>query len=528
MRSEDEAPKPAATVADALGASVASGLEGRSEAELTRLVAEVERALGVEVDALAHDRRGLLPRRLLDSVRQLGLFGASIPAEHGGLGLELVETCRVIATVARHDRSLATCVGLHNGLGATPLVSLGDDAQKRAWLPRLASGEVLASFAATEVGAGSDLSSVATTYDGALRVRGEKQYVTNGALAGLVTVLARARDERGGYALLTVPLPQDEVSIGAEERKLGLRASSTTSLAFEDARADALLGERGGGLHHAYTALAVGRTVLSAGCVGTAERALDATLEHVTRRRQFRRAIGEFGASRTHVSAMAARLYAMEAVVDEVARHPAHGALGAASVVAKVFCSEGAYEITDRALQLHGAMGVLEDVGISLLARDCRVTRIFEGANDVLLVHLGSEVLARGPSPRCHTQRRGPHAERWETAAGVLEATRERVKASLGVRAVERQDCLQALARAYIGLVASSCVLARADAEPELAELACSIGVDESLTQLASLHRAGSRVELERALTDELYACGRRWRWPASPAPRAPRKHIAA
>jgi len=489
--------------------------------EIERLVAEVDRVLSVEVDAIENDRRGTLPRRLLDATRALGLFGISIPSEHGGLGLDLVQTCRLVAAIARHDRSLATCVGLHAGLGATPLVSLGTEAQRATWLPKLASGETIASFAATEVGAGSDLSSIATSFeahDDRFLVRGEKQYVTNGGLAGLVTVLARERGSRGGYALLAVPLPQAEVQIGAEEKKLGLRASSTTSLGFEGARGERL-GAPGGGLHHAYEALAVGRTVLSAGCVGTARRALDATLAHVTHRRQFRRAIGEFGASRAHVSAMAARLFAMEALVDHVAGRD-HGALGSPSVVAKVFCSEGANEITDRALQLHGAMGVLEDVGIALLARDCRVTRIFEGANDVLLVHLGSEVLARGEAPRWHTTGHRSDdalAERWEVAAGVLVTVRQRVKESLGVRAVERQDCLQALARAYVGLAAASCAIARAHVDADLAEHAAKTAIDEALTQLAKLQRGDAHVELERAITDDLYARGRHWVWPSTP-----------
>jgi alkylation response protein AidB-like acyl-CoA dehydrogenase len=490
--------------------------------EIERLVAEVDRVLGVEVDALENDRRGALPRRLLDATRALGLFGISIPSEHGGLGLDLVQTCRLVAAIARHDRSLATCVGLHAGLGATPLVSLGTEAQRASWLPKLASGETIASFAATEVGAGSDLSSIATSFeaheDGVV-VRGEKQYVTNGGHAGLVTVLARERGSRGGYALLAVPLPQADVQIGAEEKKLGLRASSTTSLGFEGARGERL-GAPGGGLHHAYEALAVGRTVLSAGCVGTARRALDATLAHVTHRRQFRRAIGEFGASRAHVSAMAARLFAMEALVDHVAGRD-RGALGSPSVVAKVFCSEGANEITDRALQLHGAMGVLEDVGVALLARDCRVTRIFEGANDVLLVHLGSEVLARGEAPRWHTTGHRSDdalAERWEVAAGVLVTVRQRVKESLGVRAVERQDCLQALARAYVGLAAASCAVARAHVDADLAEHAAKTAIDEALTQLAKLQRGDAHVELERAITDDLYARGRHWVWPSAAA----------
>jgi hypothetical protein len=306
-----------------------------------------------------------------------------------------------------------------------------------------------------------------------------------------------------------------------------LRASSTTSVSFDDAPVAERLGSPGGGLHHAYEALAIGRTVLSAGCIGTAQRALDATLSHVTHRRQFRRTIGEFGASRAHVSAMAARLFAMEALVDHVGSAHERGVhVASPSIAAKVFCSEGAFEITDRALQLHGAMGVLEDTGISLLVRDCRVTRIFEGANDVLLVHLGSELLARGPLEPMHAPRGSDLVERWETARGVYETLRARVRVALGVRAVDRQDCLQALARAHIGLLAASCVIARAHVEPDLADLSARLCLDESLAQLASLHRGEARVELERALTDDLYGRGRHWSWPTSDP--SPPEHRAA
>ncbi|MBX3248677.1 MAG: acyl-CoA dehydrogenase family protein [Myxococcales bacterium] len=500
------------------------------------VLAAIDHALAHEADALENDRRGALPAALLERARELGLFGATIGDEHGGLGLGLGATCRVIAQVARHDRALATCVGLHNGLGVAPLRALGTEEQKARWLPLLASGEVIAAFAATEAGAGSDLSAIATHYHrarGGVCVNGEKQYVTNGRLAGLFTVLARAKETRGQHALICIPASAPGLEVGPEEHKLGIRASSTTSLHLDEVpvSGDALLGEGGRGLKDAYDALAIGRTVMSAGCVGTAQAAFDATLAHVQRRRQFRRPIGAFGASRAHVAAMAARVFAMESIVAAVGALDATiESIASLSTVAKVFCSEGAFEVTDRALQLHGAMGFLEDTGVALLARDCRVTRIFEGANDVLLTLLGSELLARSGDAEDEDVERANAAlaalrragagsagaalvERWLGLSRSLRAARADLRATLGVRAVERQDCLHAIARAHVALEVASCALARSGDAPDVATHAGHLLMDEARRALAALDAADARFERARAVSEDLYERGTRWAW---------------
>ena len=508
-----------------------------AKSEVDPLLPAISEALTEHVNALDNDRHGRLSPALLQTAGQIGLFGLSIANQYGGLGLSLRNTARVIAQIARHDRSLATCVGLHCGLGTWPLAHLGSTNLKERWLPPMARGETIAAFGATESGAGSDLAAVAThfwTENGTVRLAGEKQFVTNGRMAGIFTVLARTKAPKREYALVCVPGNAHGVEPGEEELKLGIRASSTTPVVFDDVALDrsSVLGEPGMGLRDAYDALAVGRTVLSAGCVGTARAALESTLEYVTTRRQFRRPIGEFGATRFHVSSMAARLFAMEALVDYVGAQEGHAeALATTSLAAKVFCSEGAFDVTDRAIQLHGAMGVLEETGIAILARDCRVTRIFEGANDVLLALCGTELLSQptvAARRRVHRRRRSQselgEADEdnlsktgrniaWEDADEELRVQCAALRSRLGVRLVERQDLLQCVARAHIYLMAASACLARADDAPSLAGYAASQWTDracDELFQLGDLDRHQDHVD---QLTEQLYASGGSWKW---------------
>lgn len=501
--------------------SMPSSMQALEPSAMEAMVGQTRRFLRRRVDAIRNDREGVLPRDLLDEAAELGLYGLGIPAEYGGLDLTLGEISRLVAEVAYFDRALATSIGLHNGLGVWALVHRGSATQRSRWLPKLATGRSIAAFAATEAGAGSDLNAVATRVEASgdeLRLNGEKQYVTNGALADVFTVLARVPGKGRRYQLLCVPSDSSGVSIGREERKLGIRASSTTPVRFEDVRLDtsAILGDPHAGLRDAYGALAIGRVVMSAGCIGTAKRAVDATLGHVTTRRQFRRPIGTFGASRTHVAAMAARLFAMEALVDQVdLEHRCGREIDSLATVAKIFCSEGAFEITDRALQLHGAMGVLEDTGVALLARDCRVTRIFEGANDVLLVLLGSELLSRPGSTelrRMHSTH-VPRAETWEHVHDRWVEACDSIRRTIGVRVVERQDLLHAVARAHVALTAASVTMASRSSDPRLADFGASRWTAEASSQLDSCVDADMRLSETFALTDELYAATR-WRSP--------------
>ena len=460
-----------------------------------------------ELDAAATDRAGEIGDQVIARAAHLGLFGLTIPEEYGGIGLSLGDATRVVAEIARADRSVACMIGLHAGLGTRGIVELGTEQVRRTYLPALASGERIGAFCATEPEAGSDLSRVRTTatvVGDQIEVNGEKSYVTNGRHAGAFTVLARTPHFGGarGTALVCIPADTRGISIGKEENKLGLRGSSTVTVLFDGVRApvENVLGTPGRGTWHAGRVLEWGRVMMAAGCIGTARAALDYTLAHVTRRRQFGRPIGSFGATKAHVAWMATRLWAMEALLDWVCEQERELApIGLPSSIAKVFCSEGAFDACDRAVQLHGALGYLEDTGVAQLLRDCRVTRIFEGANDVLLVHAGAALV--GGSDAC---RRAHHsaarsllvpAAYWTTLDVRLTRATEIVRREHGVSAVNHQLVLTRLARAHAALTAASACLKRAGREPSddearLAEAALSRLHGEAEKELGALERA--------------------------------------
>lgn len=352
------------------------------------------------VDPLAIDRDHAIPRSVLDEVARLGTFGVTIPEAWGGSGLGLLGACAVVDTIARRDRSLATTVGLHLGLGTRGLVAFGTEAQKSRWLPELAAGTRIGAFSATEPGAGSDLSRLATRVapgaPGRLVVNGHKIYVTNGGLADVFTVAAASpglSDAAAGASLVVLERGDAGLSVGAEERKLGLRGSSTTPLWFEDLEvpADRLLGPPGDGQQLLSQILAWGRTAMAAGCAGTAHAALDLATRHVAQRRQFGRPLSNQPVVRRQLADMAADLYAIRALIARTVRDEDNPVeLERLSLAAKVYCSETDWNLCDRAIQLMGGSGYIEESGAPLLLRDARITRIFEGANDVLLTRLGS------------------------------------------------------------------------------------------------------------------------------------------
>ncbi|MFO0608972.1 MAG: acyl-CoA dehydrogenase family protein [Polyangiales bacterium] len=429
--------------------------------EALPLLLDTVRRFARRVDPAALEAAGRIPDALVAAAGEAGLFGLTIPAAYGGLGLPLRGACAVVRELARADRSVAIMVGLHAGLGAHALCRHGTPAQRARWLPAMAAGERVASFAATEPGAGSDLQSlraIAAPEGDVLRLCGEKAYVTNGGFAGIFTVLVRTPGLGGERAtsLVCVPRETPGLSVGPEEDKLGIRASSTVPLQLDDARVprDHLLGAPGAGLDLTHESLARGRVVMAAGCAGTARFALDAALAHVATRRQFRRALADFDAVRLQVATMDATLLAMEALVGAAAdaldgaRPDADAAL--LSVAAKVVASEGADAVCDASVQLHGAMGFLEPTGVARALRDARITRIFEGANDVLLVHLGASLLGRAPADP-----RGGALDPLDELARRLDATVTAHRKSHGVRATQRQLLALRVARAAVSLAAA-------------------------------------------------------------------------
>ncbi|MCK6504005.1 acyl-CoA dehydrogenase family protein [Myxococcota bacterium] len=362
--------------------------------------------LGHGLDARAIDREHRVPLATLGELAELGMMGLSLPVEHGGYGFGLWATGSAVARLARYDRSVATTVGLHLGLGSRGLVRFADPALQADTLPQMATGETLAAFAATEPDAGSDLGGIRTKAtlepDGKLRLDGSKVYVTNGGLADLFTIVASSPGlggARRGQTLFLLRKDDPGVQVGAEEEKLGLRGSSTTTVNLDEVRVgpERIIGQPGQGREHLAHILAWGRTAMAAGCCGTGHAAVDAALRHCAVRTQFGRPLQALPVVADQLEQAHALLFAMEALV----RHAGceEEALEARSLAAKIHASEGSWELADLAVQLHGGAGFVEETGVALLLRDARITRIFEGANDVLRIHLGL-LLAGGGAPR--------------------------------------------------------------------------------------------------------------------------------
>jgi alkylation response protein AidB-like acyl-CoA dehydrogenase len=391
---------------------VVSGLEmastqitsrGRDQEEcetLDLLVDAIARFGERHIDEARIDAEAKIPGKVIQAAAEMGLFGLTIERQYGGSGLSMKAACCGIETLARLDRSLGVSIGLHAGLGLRGLNYFGSPELKQRYLPSLATGERIACFPVTESEAGSDIASVRTTAreDGKdLIVNGSKIYATNGGIASVATIVARTPGLGGsarGHSMILVPLDLPGVSRDAEEHKLGIKGSSTRSIHFEDVRvpSDHVIGTPSKGLDHLNHVLSWGRTLMAAGCIGLARTALERTLTQVTSRRQFNRMIGEFGMVREMVAGMRAGIHAMESVIRLCTglEDGQPDSIGWESSVAKVYCSETAWRAADETVQLHGGSGFIEETGVARLLRDCRITRIFEGANELLRFHMAS------------------------------------------------------------------------------------------------------------------------------------------
>jgi alkylation response protein AidB-like acyl-CoA dehydrogenase len=443
------------------------------------LAASVERFGAKEIRAREIDRDACIPKPVLEGLAELGLFGLSIPEAYGGAGFSLQGVCSVVAALAQQDRSVATTVGLHLGLGTRGLIAFGSEALKGEVLPGLATGARLAAFAATEPGAGSDLSAISTKVSevspGRLRVDGSKVYVTNGSLASVFTIAASSPGlggNRRGHSLLLLDRDDQGLITNGEEHKLGLKGSSTTGLHLDGVEipASRLIGPAGRGMEELHHVLAWGRTAMAAGCTGAARAALALTCLQVTTRRQFGRPLAAFEVVRGQLADLAALTFAMEALVRWTgAAEDDRALLASRSAAAKIFCSEGDWEVCDTAVQLHGGAGFLEETGLPLLLRDARITRIFEGANDVLLVAQGT--LEALPHPQRAPLVPQVPAALAEVAAGAdalhaaLTARRDELNARFSLRLLQQQRQLHRLGRAAVLRDACDAAVLRAAAE---------------------------------------------------------------
>ncbi len=342
------------------------------------------------------DREAHQPPEFIQSLRELGLFGLIIPEAYDGLELSNAAYARVLAQTSSHDSSVSLTIGAHSSIGMKGVLLFGSDEQKKRYLPRLATGELIAAFCLTESAAGSDAASIRTSAkknaDGSWTLNGEKIWITNGGVAGLYTVFARTDSEHGKISAFIVEAGWPGVSHGPHEDKMGIRASSTTTVAFSDVRvpAENLLGEEGKGFKVAMAILNNGRTGLGGGAVGGMKSLIRLATHQALERKQFGRPIAEFGLVREKIARMMLDCFAAESAVWMVAHYIDSGCddYSTEAAMSKVFASEAIERTAREALQIAAGNGFMREFPYEQIVRDSRILTIFEGTNEILRLYV--------------------------------------------------------------------------------------------------------------------------------------------
>jgi acyl-CoA dehydrogenase len=358
-----------------------------------RLVEEV--LIPAEPRTAADDR---IPEEALAALRAHGLFGISIPEEHGGLGLTMEEEAELMLVLGRAAPAYRARYALNSGAAAQILLRAGTEAQRRRWLPGAAAGDIVLGFALSEPEAGSDAAALRTTArrdGGGWVVAGRKRWVTNAPEAGLFMVLARTGGEGArGVSAFAVPADAPGVEVQPAQAKMGLRGARVADVVFRDARlpSDALVGAEGEGLKLALAGLDKVRLHLAALCAGLMERMVAEGRRHALGRRQFGRPVAEQQMVAAMLADSAAEALAARCTALELARARDAGRLRPAdAAAAKLFATEAACRVADRVLQVHGGEGYMEGSAIERLYRDVRLFRILDGTSEIQRV-----VVARG------------------------------------------------------------------------------------------------------------------------------------
>ncbi|WP_069299276.1 acyl-CoA dehydrogenase family protein [Neptunicoccus sediminis] len=334
-----------------------------------------------------------IPADIRAEMQELGLFGLSIPEAFGGLGLGMEEEVNLAFELGKTSPAFRSLLGTNNGIGSQGLIMDGTDAQKQNYLPKLASGEMIASFALTEAEAGSDARSLRTSArrDGNdFILNGTKRYITNAPHAGLFTVFARTEDPDNPVGSITAFLVEagtPGLSIGPVDKKMGQQGSLTSDVIFENCRvpASAVLGEKTGqGFRTAMKVLDRGRLHISAVCVGAAERLIADSLDYAMERKQFGQPIAEFQLVQAMLADSRAEAFAARCMVLETARAKDRAEVVTTDAACcKMYASEMVGRVADRAVQIHGGAGYMSEYAIERFYRDVRLFRIYEGTTQI-------------------------------------------------------------------------------------------------------------------------------------------------
>jgi acyl-CoA dehydrogenase len=345
-----------------------------------------------------------VPPELVAEMRDLGLFGLTIPEAYGGLGLGMEEEARVAMELGRTSPAFRSVFGTTIGIGSQGIVIDGTDAQKQHWLPRMARGEVIASFCLTEPEAGSDAAALRTRAHrrgDRYVLEGTKRYITNAPRAGVFTVMARTADtERpaDGISAFIVDAATPGIRLGRPEKKMGQRGAPICDVVFDgcEVPAEAIVGGvEGRGFRTAMKVLDRGRLHIAAICVGTASRLIDEMTRYAAERRQFGRPIADFQLVQAMLADSETERRAARALVLEAARSRDAGArVTMEAAMAKYFASEMVGRVADRAVQVFGGAGYVADYGIERFYRDVRLFRIYEGTSQIQQLVIARELLA--------------------------------------------------------------------------------------------------------------------------------------
>ena len=358
-----------------------------------------ERLIPAE-DELAES--GQVPPDIVNEMRELGLFGLSISPDHGGLGLTMEEEVRVVFELGQTSPAFRSLAGTNIGIGSQAIVLAGTDEQRARYLPKLASGELIGSFALTEPDAGSDAMALrlSAVRDGDSYVlNGTKRYITKAPIAGLFSVMARTAPERRANSIscFLVEAGTPGLSIGKPDKKMGQAGALTSDVVFDNCRvpASALLGgEEGNGFRTSMRVLDKGRLHISALCVGIADRLLSDAVKYAIERKQFGQPIAEFQLIQAMIADSQAELYAARCMVLDAARMRDRGEnTTMQAACCKLYATEMVGRVADRAVQIHGGAGYMSEYAVERFYRDVRLFRIFEGTSQIQQLVIARETI---------------------------------------------------------------------------------------------------------------------------------------
>jgi acyl-CoA dehydrogenase len=346
-----------------------------------------------------------MPDEVVEEMKGLGLFGLSIPAEYGGLDLTMEEECLVAMELGRTSPAFRSTFGTNVGIGSQGLVMFGTPEQKQRYLPGIASGEIITSFALTEPEAGSDSANVQTRAirDGdAYVLNGTKRFITNANKADLFTVMARsdpAKAGAGGVSAFLVERNLPGLSVGKPEKKMGQQGAHVCDVIFDNVRVpvENRLGQEGEGFKVAMQVLDRGRLHISAVCVGVAERLIADCVAYVSERKQFGQTLSSFQLIQGMIADCKTESLAAKALMLETARRRDAGqSVTMEAAASKYFASEMVGRVADKAVQIFGGAGYIAEYGIERFYRDVRIFRIYEGTSQIQQVIISRETLKRG------------------------------------------------------------------------------------------------------------------------------------